>query len=381
MDAKLRLILSTLPDRLAEEGFIELKIRAVQAGQVQTSELTPLWGQEEFLFKQGSSKAVTLTPDAVMPTIEKEIGNASDVEVLLVERTVEMTIELRNGKVTTRMGSRKPVAVGSPAHSHEVVAPGTRQSFIKAHEARAMLEAIGVMAAAGEIKGDKRRKFYQIDRFIELVINMLVAWPEKEELVVLDCGCGKSYLSFALNYYLYEKLGKRCHFIGIDNNPQVIESSREVQRKLNYRNMEFVAADVQSYQPSKNVNMVLSLHACDTATDQAIALGLRCGSKYIIAVPCCQTSLTEEINYGPLASLARHNVFKKKLADLLTDGLRTAALEAHGYKVSVAEYVSPLDTPKNIMIRAEKSGSAPNSAHYDELKRLLNVTPWIDRLL
>ena len=353
MDARLGLIFSTLPDRLGGMGFMQMRIRTVHKGQVQTAELTPLWGQEEFLFKQGSSKSVTLNPEGVMPTLEKLIGNATEVEVVLVERTAEMTIELKNGKVTTKMGSRKP-STAAPEHSHEVVTPGTRQSFIKAHEARSMLEAIGVMANDGEIKGDKRRKFYQIDRFIELVVNMLVAWPEKEELVVLDCGCGKSYLSFALNYYLYEKLGKRCHFIGIDNNAQVIESSREVQRELNYRNMEFITADVQSYQPSKNVNMVLSLHACDTATDQAIALGLRCDAKYIIAVPCCQTSLTDEIDYGPFASLARHNVFKKKLADLLTDGLRTAALESHGYKVSVAEYVSPLDTPKNIMIRAEK---------------------------
>ena len=380
MDPRLRLILSTLPDRLSEEGFIELKIRVVNTGKEQISELTPVWGSDDVLFKQGKGKGVTLSQGAVMPTIEAIIDDAADVSMILVERTTETVIEFRNGKVTTKMGARK-VTAQPLDHAHEVVAPGTRQTFIKAHEARAMLEAIGVMAADGEIKGDKRRKFYQIDRFIELVVNMLVAWPDTEELVVLDCGCGKSYLSFALNYYLYEKLGKRCYFIGIDNNPQVIESSRNIQRKLNYRNMEFIAADVRSYQATKKVNMVLSLHACDTATDQAIALGLRGGSKYIIAVPCCQTSLTDEIDYGPFASLARHNVFKKKLADLLTDGLRTAALEAHGYKVSVAEYVSPLDTPKNIMIRAEKSGSAPNPAHYDELKRLLKVTPWIDRLL
>ncbi|KAF0198095.1 MAG: methylase involved in ubiquinone/menaquinone biosynthesi [Bacillota bacterium] len=381
MDARLKLILSTLPDRLSDKGFMELRLRVVNKGPELTAELTSVWGSDDFLWKQGKGKGINLSRDAVMPTIEKVVGDAAEVKVLLVERTTETTIEFRGGKVTTKMGARKVSAAPATEHVHEVIASGTRQSFIKAHEASAMLEAIGVMAADGEIKGDKRRKFYQIDRFIELVVNMLVAWPDKEELVVLDCGCGKSYLSFALNYYLYEKLGKRCYFIGIDNNSQVIESSREVQRKLNYRNMEFVATDVRSFQAGKKVNMVLSLHACDTATDQALALGLRCGAKYIIAVPCCQTSLTDEIDYGPFANLARHNVFKKKLADLLTDGLRTAALEAHGYKVSVAEYVSPLDTPKNIMIRAEKSASAPNPAHYDEFKRMLNVTPWIDRLL
>jgi len=379
MDAKLKLVISTLPDRIAEESFISLHLRVNEKGQGKNYELNPVWDSGEYSFQQIKGKAVVLSKVTVLDALENAIGAANEVHLTLVERTLETNIELRNGKVTTKITARK--AVGPIAEHVNEITPGTRQAFIKAHEAKEMLTAIGVMAADGEIKGDKRRKFYQIDRFIELVANMLESWPSKEELVVLDCGCGKSYLSFALNYYLYEKLGKRCFFIGIDNNPDVIDSSRKVQRQLNYRNMEFVAADVRNYTPSRKVNMVLSLHACDTATDQAIALGLGLGAKYIIAVPCCQTALTDEIDYGPLAGVARHNVFKKKLADLLTDGLRAAALEAHGYKVSVAEYVSPLDTPKNIMIRAEKTLGAGNPAHYDELKKLLKVTPWIDRLL
>jgi len=212
---------------------------------------------------------------------------------------------------------------------------------------------------------------------------MLDSWPRTEELVVVDCGCGKSYLSFALNYYLVQVLGKKCRIIGIDNSRQVIESSQSIQKKLNYRNMEFYQVEVGDYEPQRQVHMVLSLHACDTATDQAIALGIKNKSRYIIAVPCCQAALTDELDYGALAAVVKHNIFKRRLADLLTDGLRVAALEAHGYKVSVAEYVSPLDTPKNIMLRAERADADHSSSRtaYQELKRVLHVVPWIDRLL
>lgn len=381
MDARLRLVLSTLPERILGPDFEELRLLVIADGKELQAQLKRIWDSDTFLFKSSAKHTETIAPDQVLSVIEKFLGESTVVDVVCVERASETRIGFKNGKVTTKMGSRQADESSVGDNLHESSAPGTRQAFIKAHEARTMLTAIGVMTADGEIKGDKRRKFYQIDRFIELIANMLASWPDNEELVVLDCGCGKSYLSFALNYYLYEKLNKRCYFIGIDNNQQVIESSRKVQRELNYRNMEFVAADVRNYEPSKRVAMVLSLHACDTATDQAMALGLKLKAKYIIAVPCCQTALTDEIDYGPLYSLARHNVFKKKLADLLTDGLRVAALEAHGYKVSVAEYVSPLETPKNIMLRAERMAGAPNPAHYNELKQLLKVTPWIDRLV
>lgn len=345
MDTRLKLMLSTLPEKMVDSSFIQL--RAIADGRELV--MLPLWDREGFEVRYKGGQSKELTREQILAVLEEHIGKAQTVEVVHTERTSETTVELNAGKVRTRIGapkSGKPDATNAPRAHQEVVAAGTRQAFIKAAEAKDMLTAIGIMASDGEIKGDKRRKFYQIDRFIELITNMLERWPENEELVVLDCGCGKSYLSFALNYYLYEKLGKKCRFIGIDNNPDVIESSRKIQQQLNYRNMEFVAADVQSYEPKRQIHMVLSLHACDTATDQAIALGLRCKSKYIIAVPCCQTALTEELDYGPLASMMKHNVFKKRLADLITDGLRAAALEAHGYTVSVAEYVSPLDPPK-----------------------------------
>jgi SAM-dependent methyltransferase len=221
------------------------------------------------------------------------------------------------------------------------------------------------------VRADRRRKYYQVDRFVELVDEVLEQWNDKRPLTILDCGCGKSYLSFVLNYWLTEKRRISCRVIGIDANESVISTSRAIQQRLNYRNMEFHKSSILEYKPSDPVDMILSLHACDTATDEALALGIYLGSKYIISVPCCQAALRERIDYSPWQAVVRHSIFRNRLSDVLTDGLRTAALEARGYKVSVVEYVSPLDTPKNIMLRAVKAGEVGDSAAYSELQNLV----------
>ncbi|MBT9156147.1 MAG: hypothetical protein DDT37_01131 [Firmicutes bacterium] len=381
MDSQLALIQSAVAQKLASDTFIRL--RATANGQELVIE--PLWtSQSLFAVRSANGERRELCLKDVPSRLEEFLSGAKQATIACTERNLETIIELQSGKVRMRSSSPAKQHPAATSNGHrEAVVPGTRQTFIKAEAARELLLAIGIMSADGEIKGDKRRKYYQIDRFIELVTAMLESWPRTEELVVLDCGCGKSYLAFALNYYLVEVLKKKCRIIGIDSSRAVIESSRGIQKKLNYRNMEFHAAEVSAYDPHGPVHMVLSLHACDTATDQAMALGIRSKSRYIIAVPCCQSALTDELYYGAFSAVVQHNVFKRRLADLLTDGLRVAALEAHGYKVSVAEYVSPLDTPKNIMLRAERVAQDDKSsdAAYQELKRVVRVTPWIDRLL
>lgn len=259
-----------------------------------------------------------------------------------------------------------------PASGHQKqVEFGTRQQFIQAQEAMELLQALDIASPEGKVRADRRRKYYQVDRFVELVDQILGDEEQERSLVILDCGCGKSYLSFVLNYWLTEKRRIPCKIIGIDGNAKVIEASRRIQHRLNYRNMEFLVSSIRDYRPRERVDMVLSLHACDTATDEALALGLYLDSKYIISVPCCQAALRERIDYTPWQGVARHNIFRNRLSDVLTDGLRTAALQARGYKVSVVEYVSPLDTPKNIMIRAVAGAGRAQEAEYRQLQSLV----------
>lgn len=202
-------------------------------------------------------------------------------------------------------------------------------------------------------------------------------------MVVLDCACGKSYLSFVLNFYLREILKKKCKFICIDYSEVVINASVKTAKKLNYNNMEFIRADLREYTPSVKPDLVISLHACDTATDMALALGIRAGAKAIVSVPCCHKDILEQYSYEPFAAITKHGILKARLADTLTDGIRAAYLESQGYKVSLVEYISPLETPKNIMIRAVYTGhkNEESKKQYDALKRMLNVSPAIERFL
>ena len=382
MDERVKMIMASLVSRFHNTDFLNCEVQAIAAGKSSSLHIEPEWESRDFVVLQKPGGKQVVKRDKLEEILAHFLSPSSSFSLVVRDRTSEFFVEHKKGKVTTRISQRTASQPKEEAkHSAVALAPGTRQDFIKANEAQEMLKAIGIMAPDGQIKGDKRRKLYQVDRFVELLSQMLEQWPENKELVVLDCGCGKSYLSFALNYYLHEKLRKKCFFIGIDNNQDVIASSGKIQQQLGYRNMEFVHADVKSFEPGRKVDMVLSLHACDTATDQAIALGLRGHAKYIIAVPCCQVALNDELEFGPFSAVTKHNVFKTRMADLLTDGLRTLALEAHGYKVSVAEYVSPLDTPKNIMIRAEKAKQQGNTKPYEDLKKLLKVSPWIDKLL
>lgn len=285
--------------------------------------------------------------------------------IRFVERGTLLTLAVLAQDVRLSMST-----LAAPVYQ-QPVETGTRQQFIKVGEALELLQALEIASPEGKVRADRRRKYYQVDRFVELVDEVLEQWNDKRPLTILDCGCGKSYLSFVLNYWLTEKRRISCRVIGIDANESVISTSRAIQQRLNYRNMEFHKSSILEYKPSDPVDMILSLHACDTATDEALALGIYWGSKYIISVPCCQAALRERIDYSPWQAVVRHSIFRNRLSDVLTDGLRTAALEARGYKVSVVEYVSPLDTPKNIMLRAVKAGEVGDSAAYSELQNLV----------
>jgi len=169
-----------------------------------------------------------------------------------------------------------------------------RNYLIKVGPANELLKAIGIMSKDGKILNDKIRKYNQIDHYVELIDKELEKLPENENITILDCGCGKSYLTFVLNYYLTEVKKIKCNFIGIDISAKVIAASRNIASSLGYRNMEFLAMDIKDFKPKKKINMVMSLHACDTATDMALALGIKVQSDLIIAVPCCHKELLSQ---------------------------------------------------------------------------------------
>jgi SAM-dependent methyltransferase len=263
-----------------------------------------------------------------------------------------------------------PATGGLLAHREYLVKPG---------EADALLKEIGIMAQNGKIRNDRIRKYNQIDHFVELLVPLLqTLMAEKRELFIVDCACGKSYLSFVLNHFLLEGMKQKARFLGIDISAGVIASSQQSAKRLGYRNMTFLQGDLRTLLVEEGgpvdraPDLVISLHACDVATDYALAFGMRNRARAIVSVPCCQHELVNRIRTDdPMAELLRHGLLKARFADVLTDGLRCLMLEAAGYEVSCVEWVSPLETPKNLMIRAERKsgGNREKQAAYEALAR------------
>ena len=299
--------------------------------------------------------------------------------LVYTERSTVVTLSVTARGVQMKQAEREATAEEKSAAANPLLDSG-RQYLIRVDQAAALLREIGILTAEGKLKNDMIRKYNQIDHYVELVAPMFEK-DDSEEIVLLDCACGKSYLSFVMNYYLHEVLRRRCRVIGVDINEHVIEESRAMAKRLGYHNMVFQCADLRTYQPPKNVTAVISLHACDIATDLALSTAIRARAKYIACVPCCHKELLDQYTLPGLEPLTKFGVFKARFNDVLTDSMRALKLEAEGYKVSVVEYISPLDTPKNLLIRAVRTGQDNLRARqeYNAVRRVLGTTSERDR--
>ncbi len=233
--------------------------------------------------------------------------------------------------------------------------------------------------AATHISHDKER---QVQHYIEL-LRPLPIWG-RERISVVDAGCGKAYMSLALVAYGRE-VGTRVELVGLDANAQVIEIMRGIANELGYDEARFEATTIDDYESDTPIDLLVSLHACDTATDDAIAAGVRLQAEAIVVAPCCHHELAAQIASNEKDGLLRHGLLLGRQADLVTDALRAAALETLGYRVDVIEFVSAEHTAKNLMLRAVRAPSATRAARarreYDELRDRWGVRPAIERAL
>ncbi|MCR5693418.1 MAG: SAM-dependent methyltransferase [Clostridia bacterium] len=232
---------------------------------------------------------------------------------------------------------------------------GNREYIIKAGPASNLLKVIGILGKNGKVRNDRIRKYNQIDHFVELIGPIVESVCKGNKPVrIIDCACGKSYLSFVLNYYIKEVMGRRCYFTGLDYNPTVIEASKRMAEELGYKNMTFIQTDIGAYRPEEQFDLLLTLHACDTATDLALNFAISNNISHIVCVPCCHREMNSNYSMPGFEPLMKYGILKARMADCLTDALRAEYLRAVGYDVSIVEYISPLDTPKNLMMRAVK---------------------------
>ena len=216
---------------------------------------------------------------------------------------------------------------------------------------------LGVMTAEGTIVRSRYDKFRQINRYLEFVEDILPELDKDRELTLIDFGCGKSYLTFALYYYLTVKKQYRIRMIGLDLKKDVMEHCQELAEKYGYDRLTFLTGDIADYDGVDLVDMVVSLHACDTATDYALEKALQWNAKVIFAVPCCHHELNRQMHSTEMNPVLKYGLIQERMAALMTDAFRADVLELEGYQVQVLEFIDMEHTPKNILIRAVKQNT------------------------
>jgi len=301
--------------------------------------------------------------------------------------TVRTTLEdvhiqvTREGKDTV---SRKKASQGERAPN---LAHDARKNLpLPADKADTFLQATGIMNNEGNVIPAMQDKFSQINEFLKLLEHTgELERFEKTPLNILDCGCGSAYLSFAMYHFLNDARGIPAKLVGIDTNRMLVEKSYQHSRELGFDKICFQQSAIIDYVPEVAPDIVLALHACDTATDEALVQGILGNARLILCAPCCHHELHEQIHVvAPFKPVLRHGILKKRMADILTDAFRALVLQMMGYKTDAIEFISTEHTDRNLMIRAVKRTSGGDKKYlqeYEELKAFWEVTPYIERLL
>lgn len=283
----------------------------------------------------------------------------------------------KKGKAAVKRKTRSAVSVAADL-SHD----RKKQYILPEGTAIPFLMDLGVMTNEGKVVKSRFDKFRQINRFLEFIEDILPQLDKERENVILDFGCGKSYLTFAMYYYLHEMKGYNIRIIGLDLKKEVIENCRVLVQKYGYEKLTFQVGDIAGYEGFDRVDMVVTLHACDTATDHALYKAIKWGAKVILSVPCCQHEVNGQIANDTLSPLLAYGLIKERMAALVTDAVRARYLEGEGYDTQILEFIDMEHTPKNILIRAVKTGKkGSNQEALKECEEFLHISPTLGKLL
>lgn len=296
---------------------------------------------------------------------------AEDVTIL-VSKKGKMTI--RRKKKADSAASKVPVLEHNRTKQY-ILQEGTPVDF---------LVGLGVQSPDGRVAKAYYDKFRQINRYLEFIEDICDKLPKDRTIRIIDFGCGKSYLTFAMYYYLHVLQQRDIRVTGLDLKAEVMEHCNELARKLHYDKLDFLVGDIKNYEGEDHVDMVVSLHACDVATDYALQKAISWGAEVIMAVPCCQHQLNGQMKNDLFAPVFRYGIIKERMAALLTDALRANLLEQQGYDTQILEFIDMDHTPKNLLIRAVKaSGMRPmrKQNRTEELMEFLQVHPALKDLV
>jgi SAM-dependent methyltransferase len=314
----------------------------------------------------------------------EELADFGFAGIHLATSQEEMDLRIsKRGKV--QMGRRKRASEAPLPLSHNRV----KKVPLPEGQPDGFLRALGVLTPEGKVRSAMRAKFTQINEFLKLVQHVLEEAQLRSlgrPVEILDCGCGSSYLTLAVHHYLNNILNISAHVMGVDVNEEVIRKSSERSARCGATGVRFAVGRIDTTQTRPD--LVLALHACDTATDDALALGITTQARAILSVPCCHHHLNEQVRpEGPAAvlrPLLRHGILKQRQADLYTDAFRALILRILGYRAEVIEFISPEATARNLMIRAVRGPTEGDStflAEYRALRHFCGATPYLEELL
>ena len=360
-------IRAVLSNPRTKDGVVKAKVRPLEKNG------DFMFQVEKFTKTQAFHENINCKDAAEILAGHMENFRQMQIETVQAEYTVLVS---KKGKISIKRKNRKSAA--PPAElSHDrkkryILEEGTFVPF---------LNDLGVMTEEGKIVRTKTDKFRQINRFLEFIEDILPQLDKGRELTILDFGCGKSYLTFAMYYYLKELKGFDIHVIGLDLKEDVIRRCSGLAKKYGYEKLHFLVGDIADYEGVNEVDVVVTLHACDTATDYALAKAVEWDAQVILSVPCCQHELNSQIHNELLEPVLKYGILKERISALLTDGIRAELLEAKGYSTQILEFIDMEHTPKNLLIRAVKNEKAHFPEGLPAMNDALNSHLTLEKLL
>ena len=350
-----------------KDGISKVRIRPILQKNEVKFQSAARKGKQEFHANQSREEMA----ESILQWMEKDFRQMQ----IQTEDCLITVLVSKKGKVTIK---KKRCETCAPAQ--ELSHNRKKKYILEEGIPVPFLQNLGVQTADGKIVHSRYDKFRQINRFLEFIEDILPRLEKGRELTILDFGCGKSYLTFAMYYYLKVLHGYDIRIIGLDLKEDVIEQCNQLAKAYGYEKLVFLTGDIADYEGVTKVDMVVTLHACDTATDYALAKAIEWDAKVILSVPCCQHELNGQIKNDILEPVLKYGLIKERMAALLTDALRAGRLEEAGYQVQVMEFIDMEHTPKNILIRGVKTGKPHKIKELDACEEFFGAAPTLGRL-
>lgn len=389
--------LEQLLEQILTSSLVQIVIsNPVRQGTLTKIKIRPVLLKEELFFQETIYQGTQVFhKNAAAQELKEHIVdylNGQFKQAQIQTASLEATVlSSKKGKITVKTRyNKKPFdkaednAISKEQSQKELLSHNrVKQYLLEDGKPVAFLIKLGVQTPEGKIIKAKYDKFRQINRYLEFIDDVLEELPKDRPVQIIDFGCGKSYLTFAMYYYLHEIKHYPLQIIGLDLKEDVIRNCNQLAEEFGYKGLIFQQGDISTYEDTDKVDMVVSLHACDTATDYALEKAVKWGAKVIMAVPCCQHEVNRQIHCDQWKPILKYGFIKERMSALITDAVRANLLEQQGYETQILEFIDMEHTPKNLLIRAVKRQrmKTNNQGNIQDIMDYLHIHPKFAELL